>query len=272
MDIWKLKVTTERLKIRFRIWHNALFFIICSLLFSVSACSDFLEVDVKGKATIPSFLSDPQGLNAGLVGTYNKMYLYVDNEFTKYGDVAGNMASLPAASSSGDMVAQYNFTSDESQITGSVGYIWRKIYVAQANANNIIEYGPSVAESYPAQNDYCNNIVGQALLIRAMCHFDQCRAYAQPYNYTADANHLGVPVLLRTPGANDTPSRATVREVYDAVLADLERASTLLTDAVANDRHYGSLQAVNCMFSRVYLYMEDWGNALKYARLAIGTQ
>lgn len=272
MDIWKLKVTTERLKIRFRIWHNALFFIICSLLFSVSACSDFLEVDVKGKATIPSFLSDPQGLNAGLVGTYNKMYLYVDNEFTKYGDVAGNMASLPAASSSGDMVAQYNFTSDESQITGAVGYIWRKIYVAQANANNIIEYGPRVAESYPAQSDYCNNIVGQALLIRAMCHFDQCRAYAQPYNYTADANHLGVPVLLRTPGANDTPSRATVREVYDAVLADLERASTLLTDAVANDRHYGSLQAVNCMFSRVYLYMEDWGNALKYARLAIGTQ
>ena len=25
------------------------------------SCSDFLEVDVKGKATIPSFLGDPQG-------------------------------------------------------------------------------------------------------------------------------------------------------------------------------------------------------------------
>ena len=72
---------------------GALLSIIFSFLFSVSACSDFLEVDVKGKATIPSFLSDPQGLNAGLVGTYNKMYAYVDNEFTKYGDVAGNMVS-----------------------------------------------------------------------------------------------------------------------------------------------------------------------------------
>ena len=248
--------------------------IISSFLFSVAlvACSDFLEVDVKGKATIPTFLGDPQGLNAGLVGTYNKLYLYVDNEFTKYGDVAGNMVSLPSASSSGDMVAQYNFTSDESQITGAVGYIWRKIYVAQANANNLIEYGPAVAEANPAQRDYCNNIVGQALLIRAMCHFDQCRAYAQPYNYTADASHLGVPVLTRTPGANDTPSRATVREVYQQVLSDLERAATLLTDEVAADRFHGSLQAVRCMFSRVYLYMEDWENALKYARLAIGTQ
>lgn len=236
------------------------------------SCSDFLEVDVKGKATIPSFLSDPQGLYAGLVGTYNKMYLYADNEFTKYGDVAGNMVSMPSASSSGDMVAQYNFTSDESQVTGAVGYIWRKIYVAQANANNIIEYGPSVADAYPTQRDYCNNIVGQALLIRAMCHFDQCRAYAQPYNYTADASHLGVPILLRTPGANDTPSRATVKQVYDQVLSDLQQAATLLTDDVATSRFYGSRQAVNCMFSRVYLYMEDWENALKYARQAIGTQ
>ena len=238
----------------------------------LTSCSDFLEVDVKGKATIPSFLSDPHGLNAGLVGTYNKMYAYVDNEFTKYGDVAGNMVLMANAASSGDMVAQYNFTSDESQITGAVGYIWRKIYVAQANANNIIEYGPAVADNNPAERDYCNNIIGQALFIRAMCHFDQCRAYAQPYNYTADASHLGVPILLRTPGANDTPSRATVKQVYDQVLSDLERASGLLTDDVATSRFYASLQAVNCLFSRVYLYMEDWENALKYARLAIGTQ
>ena len=238
----------------------------------IAACSNFLEVEVKGKATIPSFLSDPQGLYAGLVGTYNKMYLYVDNEFTKYGDVAGNMVSLPAASSSGDMVPQYNFTSDESQITGAVGYIWRKIYVTQANANNIIEYGPDVADENPAQRSFCNSIIGQALLIRAICHFDQCRAYAQPYNYTTDASHLGVPVLLRTPGANDTPSRSSVRDVYGQVLKDLEQASALLTDAVASDRHYGSLQAVNCMFSRVYLYMEDWTNALRYAKLAIGSQ
>ena len=246
--------------------------LICSAALVLTGCSDFLEVDVKGKATIPSFLSDPQGLHAAMVGTYNKMYLYVDNEFTKYGDVAGNMVSFPSAASSGDMVAQYNSTSDESQITGAVGYIWRKIYVAQANANNIIEYAPSVIKDYPTYEKACNNYLGQALLIRAMCHFDQCRAYAQPYNYTADASHLGVPILLRAAGANDTPSRSSVSDVYKQVLADLEQASTLLTDNVADDYHYASLQAVNCMFSRVYLYMEDWENALKYAKQAIGSQ
>ncbi len=251
---------------------NIYILLLCAVASVLTGCSDFLEVDVKGKATIPTFLSDPQGLRAALVGTYNKMYLYVDNEFTKYGDAAGNMVTFPSAASSGDMIAQYNFTSDESQVTGAVGYIWRKIYVAQANANNIIEYAPAVIKNYPTFADRCNNIMGQALLIRAMCHFDQCRAYAQPYNYTPDASHLGVPILLRAPGANDTPSRSSVSEVYKQVLADLEQASTLLTDQVAEDFRYGSLQAVNCMFSRVYLYMEDWENALKYANQAIGSQ
>ena len=234
-----------------KIFKNIHFLLSCSVALVLTGCSDFLEVDVKGKATIPSFLSDPQGLYAAMVGTYNKMYLYVDNEFTKYGDVAGNMVTFPSAASSGDMIAQYNFTSDESQITGAVGYIWRKIYVAQANANNIIGYAPAVIKDYPTYEKECNNIMGQALLIRAMCHFDQCRAYAQPYNYTPDSS---------------------VSEVYKQVLADLEQASTLLTDHVADDYHYASLQAVNCMFSRVYLYMEDWENALKYAKQAIGSQ
>ena len=66
--------------------------------------------------------------NAGLVGAYNKMYAYYDNEFTKYPDVAGNMLSMKYVSAGADMLDQYNFTSDALQETGAVGYIWRKIY------------------------------------------------------------------------------------------------------------------------------------------------
>lgn len=241
------------------------------MLLAFSSCSDFLTVDEKGRATIPSFLGDPSGLKAGLVGAYNELYAYVDNEFTKYPDVAGNMVTMPAGAS-GEMVDQYNYTSDASQETGAVGYIWRKIYVAQANVNNVIQYAPGVKAGYPQQAAEIDSILGQALLMRALCHFDQCRVYAQPYNYTADASHPGVPVLTITPGPDDNVSRATVKAVYDQVLADLTQAATLLHDQVARDYHYASLQAVNAMFSRVYLYMENWQQALDYARLAIAGQ
>lgn len=248
------------------------FFCAIGLLSVSASCSNFLEVEEKGRTTIPAFFSDPEGLRAGLVGTYNALYDYYDSQFMEYPDVAGNMASLQILASGSDMVEQYNYTSDQASEVGAVGYIWRKIYIAQTNANNVIRYAPQVETNYPASAESCRNILGQALLIRALCHFDQCRVYAQPYNYTADASHLGVPVLRVTPGPDDNVSRNTVKEVYQQVLDDLTQASSLLADAQAADFRYASLQAVNAMFSRVYLYMEDWANALKYAKLAIGSQ
>lgn len=236
----------------------------------VSSCSDFLEVDVKGRATIPNFLSDPEGLRAGLVGAYNAMYDYYDGEFMKYPDVTGNMLSMRATS--GAMVNQYNYSSNQTQETEAVGHIWTNIYDAQCNVNNIIQYAPDVISANPAKADDCRRYLGEAYLLRAMCHFDQCRTYAQPYNYTADASHLGVPILWKTPGADQNVGRSTVRQVYDAVLQDLGRAAEILTDAEAQDYRYASLQAVRCMYSRVYLYMEDWQHALEYAQLAIGQQ
>jgi tetratricopeptide (TPR) repeat protein len=248
-------------------------FIYCAIalmMASLTACNDFLTVDQKGKATIPSFLSDPRGLNAGLIGAYNTFYDYYDNQFLKYPEVAGNMSSMNLSSGS-DMLEQYNFTPNATSATTSY-YIWYRIGVALANANNIIQYAPAVAKDYPTQTDSINHILGQALLLRALCHFDLCRVYAQPYNYTSDASHLGIPVLTKTPGPDDNPARSTVKQVYDQILVDLTQASSLLSDNVAKDVHYASLQAVNAMFARVYLYMEDWSNALKYAQLAIGSQ
>lgn len=244
---------------------------LCIIMQLVSSCTNFLEVEEKGKTTIPSFLSDPDGLNAGLVGAYNKMYAYYDNEFTKYPDVAGNMLSMKYVSAGADMLDQYNFTSDALQETGAVGYIWRKIYEALANVNNVIQYQPQVISAYPNAKDMCQRILGEALFLRALCHFDLCRVYAQPYNYTSDASHLGVPILLKTPGPDDNVSRESVKKVYLQILADLERAADCFRGIESSGIYYASLQAVNALYSRVYLYMEDWNNALKYAKLAIGT-
>ena len=244
--------------------------LLASLVMTLTGCSDFLTVEQKGKTTIPSFLSDPRGLQAGLIGAYNKFYTYYDGEFSKYPEVAGNMSSINLSSGS-SMLEQYNFTPDPENATTAY-YIWYRINEAQVNVNNIIQYVPIVEAAYPAEAAKCKKILGQALLLRAHCHFDLVRVYAQPYNYTADASHLGVPVLTRTPGPNDNPARATVKDVYNQVLSDLNQASGLLTDEVATNRFYVSLQAVNAMFSRVYLYMEDWQNALDYAERAIANK
>ena len=103
----------------------------------LTSCDGFLTVDEKGKATIPSFLSDPRGLRAGLLGAYTQYYNSYDNEFLKYPEVAGNMTSLNLSSGS-SMLDQYNYVPNPVSATTSY-YIWYRIGEAVANANNIIK-------------------------------------------------------------------------------------------------------------------------------------
>lgn len=243
-------------------------------LLSFTACQDFLTVEQKGRTTIPVFLSYPNGLEAGLVGSYKKAYDYVDNEMTKYGDVAGNMLSMSYVGSATEMVSQYNYVSEPTEETGAVGYIWRRIYEAMANANNIIQYQPAVLEAYPQNAEQLQLILGQAYALRALCHFDLCRVYAQPYCYTPDASHIGVPVLLRAQGPNDNPSRQSVAAVYEQIIADLTEASRLLADyrlSTTADIYHFSYDAVQSLLARVYLYKQDWRKALELASAVADT-
>ena len=65
-------------------------------------------------------------------------------------------------SAGADMLDQYNFTSDALQETGAVGYIWRKIYEALANVNNVIQYQPQVISAYRMQR-ICVNVFSEKL-------------------------------------------------------------------------------------------------------------
>lgn len=235
----------------------------------LNACSDFLEVTPVGQTTIPLLFSDMEGIRAALPGAYSAMYDYYSADFYKYPEVAGNMVSLKTVTTDGDMVDEYNFISQPEDETGAVGNIWTDVHVALANVNNIIQYQPSLLVKYPNNTDELNHIKAEALFLRALCHFDVCRVYAQPYNYTADASHLGIPVLTKTPGADDNVGRSTVKEVYDQVIKDLNESIELFGQSSKEDSYHASKLASQALLSRVYLYMEDWENAIKYADVVL---
>jgi len=232
---------------------------------NLSACSDFLEVQPVGQTTIPVLFSDMDGIRAALPGTYSAMYNnYYSKYFYIYPEVAGNMVSLNLIDSRPALPDEYNFVS-QSDEDKTAGYIWRYIYEAMANANNILQYQPALVEKYP----YCANelkvIKAEALFLRALCHFDLCRVFAQPYNYTSDASHLGIPVLTKTPGAEDQIGRNTVREVYTQILQDLKESEEDFGNTPRTDVYHASRLAAQGLLARVYLYMEDWDNAIVYS-------
>lgn len=222
-----------------------------------------------GKTTIPTLFSDMDGIRAAMPGLYSKVYNYYTGEFYFYPDVAGNMVSLPAISSQAKMVDQYNFTSDPEQETTAVGKIWLDIYTAIANANNILTYLPSLKEAYPQHLRELDRYEAEALFIRALGHFDLVRVYAQPYNYSSDASHPGIPLIRKAPGPDGNPSRASVKAIYDFIEDDLLLAEKQFGDHPMTSAWYASKKATQALLARVYLYRENWIEAIKYATYVI---
>jgi len=49
-------------------------------------------------------------------------------------------------------------------------------------------------------------------------HFNLVLCYSQPWNYTKDASHLGIPVMTKNPSANNPVIRSTAKQTYDRII------------------------------------------------------
>ncbi|MCM4166760.1 SusD-like protein P38 [Arenibacter antarcticus] len=247
-------------------------FITTICAFALTSCDSFLEVEEVGKSSIPVFFTDMNGVRAAIPGAYSSVYSYYDFGYVLYPDVTGDMLRLNIVGEDTKMVSEYNYNATPEDEITPVGRIWRDAYEALANVNNIIEYYPSLLEKFPQNVNELAGIRAEALFLRALIHFDLVKVYAQPYNFTPDASHPGIPVLLKTPGPNTITGRNTVAETYAQIITDLKESATLFDtgNGTGNgSNYYASKLAVHSLLSRVSLYMENWSDAASYATLVI---
>lgn len=225
------------------------------------SCSDFLEVYPVGRTVTPVAFSDMPGIRGAHAGAYYKMFNLYSSSFYVYADLAGNTIDLDIQSVSQSEIKNiYDYT----MMPTSSGY-WGTIYEIMANINNIIEYQPSLLKKFPGSKEELERIKAEALFLRALCHFNLCRLYAQPYNYTHDASHPGIPIVTTSLEPQSKPSRSSVKQVFSQIVADLNEAETLFGNKNEGAKYYAGKTAVYALLSRVYLYMEDWENTIHYS-------
>lgn len=232
------------------------------------SCKKFLEKEPIGRVGKETLFEDVNGAKLALNGCYNTVLSYYRAEFSMYADVTSdNLLSKSAATSV--MLPQFNFQSTSGDDAFAVGHIWLDIFESLNNINNVINALPQLKTKFAAQADELDNINAQAMVLRALCQFDLCRIYAQPYNYTADASHMGVPVLLKTPSPGMLVARNTVKEVYDQVITDINNALPVLARNRNTTQAYINYPAAAGLLSRVYLYKGDWAQSVSAANTAI---
>ncbi|WP_162796188.1 RagB/SusD family nutrient uptake outer membrane protein [Pedobacter namyangjuensis] len=246
-----------------------LYKIVCAsmIALSLSACSkDFLEINPEQQMAVDVVVIDLPTTKAAVMGTYTMLQsaAYYGRSIVVLPDLmADNMYISRKNSNRYTSYDLYTTNTNDGTASGS----WNIMYRTIVNANIIIAKGEKLTVATSEQAEV-NHLVGEAYALRALAHFDLLRLYALPYNATAGATHLGVPVLIKSGTSKEdiiNPKRNTVKEGYTQIVDDLKKAIALMpTTPVgfsASNKGHISHYAAKALLARVYLYMEDYPNA-----------
>ena len=113
---------------------------------------------------------------------------------------------------------------------------------------------------------YLDFYTGEVYCARALAYSELIKCFCQAYTEnTADLPDSGV-AIDSTYFGQKPESRSTLRESYEFVIRDLERAEELLKDAeYGYTSPYFTYASANAIHARTALYMQDWDAAIEYS-------
>lgn len=146
--------------------------------------------------------------------------------------------------------------------------MWENHYYAIKNYNIAIANADNVKEELKAS---ASVLKGIALFCRASSYITLTRHFGNAYNPSTAATDLSVPLVLKYDQL-EKPARATVKAVYDQIIADLEEAEALLANVPGQVRaQLPTVDAVKALKARYYLDVQDYTNAAETAEAVIAS-
>lgn len=268
-------------------------------IFSQMACSDFLKEYSQNMAYVET-LTDLDELLIGEVyfsQQYNNGYdpaaLPIANSFTSLAssrfiqhflmddDVAEYVAGIEGVWGKGsdkDWVryqgaSAFYWQADPYLDYQGVPYTvnsWTDFYHRIAAANSILSQLDEVET--PMLDTTKLRVEGEARFLRAAYYFSLINTYAQPYSSATADEEPGVPLKTNAEVEDRFFARSSVKDVYNLIIDDLERALVCLKEYSPFPRPVRTnYAAAATLLSRVYLYIEEYELAIKAAGEAIAS-
>ncbi|TGD79497.1 RagB/SusD family nutrient uptake outer membrane protein [Hymenobacter wooponensis] len=228
-----------------------------ALLLAASSCDKDILDENPQSILVPSFLSTPEGVQAGLTGVYSGLRNVFGNEEAEYMAVQGTdewMRGFAATQGYED----YNpalLNSQNSAVTNQ----WAIIYRYINGANGVIQSAASVQGLAPT---VLTQIVAEAKVLRAQYYFVLVQYFGD------------VPLSLKFVDAPTKDiARAPAADVYTAIIADLNDALGSIADRPAQPGRVSRATALH-LLSKVYLtratskakQADDYAKAAQYAK------
>lgn len=235
------------------------FFIIMSIiLFTLSSCRKYLEKKSDEALVVPTTLSDLQGLlddaeNINNNRTSNYMEASADDYFVTE-DIYNSQTEAERNA--------YTWKPFDYVMYND----WSSAYLPVFTSNLCLESLEKIVKTSQNQEQW-NNVKGSALFFRSYMFLNLAWAFSKAYDETTAGTDYGI-VLRMASDINKPSKRASVKETYERIIADVKEAIPLLPD---NPRHVyrPSKAAAYGVLARTYLSMRKYDSAGKYADLSL---
>ncbi|WP_164123241.1 RagB/SusD family nutrient uptake outer membrane protein [Sphingobacterium sp. xlx-130] len=247
-----------------------------SLLF-LGCSKDYLETSPTDKVDDKAIFSSIENVETVINGVYRYM-------FERTTAVSSNQQNKPGVGGvllSNDFLAEDLHIGSSSWFTGTgdgnwnghridngtnTAYVYRTFYRIIGNANAVLDN----IDLLDAPDDQKARLKSQALVLRAYAYSYLVQYYGKRYDVANKPNSQpGVPLPLSQKD-NKMP-RVSVEEVYAAINKDLDDAIGLNV-ATRADKSQTNVWIAKGLKARVALTMQDYDNAIKYAREVINSQ
>ncbi|WP_316762056.1 RagB/SusD family nutrient uptake outer membrane protein [Pedobacter aquatilis] len=238
---------------------NTYFFFTCiCVLFSCLSCKKYLDAKSNLRLVTPQNLRDLQGI----LDDHEQMNIWTTPSLGE--GSADDYFLLPASYTSSSIFYKnlYRWLAVEFRF----GNDWDIGYHAIYNANLTLDLLESVDRDGNNGSAW-DNVKGSALFFRAFYMLGLTTDYAKVYNESTAGNDLGI--VLRLNSDFNVPSvRASVRESYDRLIADVTQALPLLPQYPQHVLR-PSKGAAYALLARAYLFMGKYKEALANAKEAL---
>jgi starch-binding outer membrane protein, SusD/RagB family len=231
--------------------------IIVAASFFVTSCNnDDLNLEPKDAIVSSAFFKTTSDATSAITGVYASLTYWPDG-ISYYGCMHNYMADVAADyMTAGTHNSWPALTAlGTKQITPTNEYIysaWCQTYSGINRANVAIDNIPKVTGDSALKV----RLINEAKFIRAVFYFNAVRFWGP------------VPLVLHEPVSvkNNVPFRTPVDSIYAQIIRDLKDATNLPSSYVGDNLGRATSGAAKALLSSVYLTLEDWTNAIKYAQ------
>ena len=230
---------------------------------TLSSCSlDTLPSTSLGEDIAITTESDLQNAVNGIGYLLSEDRMTYGAEYGIYADLLTN--EFKVARDYGQSSAISRYTISKHDELPDLGYYL--FYKAIANCNKALDLSAKMEAT-----DQVKNLQGQLYAWRGLLHFDLARLFAHIPTVAADVNAANSGIVLSTAvyAPDYKGSRATLKETYDQIIADLTKGMELMGEGTDNGTGYMGYYPALALRARANLYAGNYAAALADAQEVI---